>query len=834
MRSYRSYVFKVITGQRVTSLLILLAVIASTMMTTVIGQSVGVLSAMRQQQAIAIGGDRYVTLLQMDEEQTTVLENDPRLSFAGRSVTLGTAELNALLSLGLTEYQGNTAEIYPTFSVLKEGKLPENPMEIALPENVLRYLADGKQIGDHIHLELSKALRHGIEAESFDFAADFVLVGIMEDNYLNYTGGLVKGIVGEGSAGALLPEEYLYYNVDIRTAERKDFRETVEDLVGALQVHELDVLYNVPYLEALGIDPGADGGGTEVSGSAEGFSLLEAAGVMIGALFLLAAGLVVVNILKIDTARRIREYGVLRAIGAEEGQLYLLVFLQIALLCVPGIPAGLLAGALSAEGILKAATGLLSPEIFLVRDAAELGRLIEENSSGSWAYLAVSAGVTLWALLAAALPAARYAAKTSPVLAMEERKTRIRRRYRRVKDIRHFERYCAGLNLRRNTGRTALTVLSLVMSIAVFIVLQGSVSLFNTAGTVGEHMGDYSIINEQGGFSPQELLELSADGQVSSVAAFQFSLYDIDGDGCPVGIAFEGRLKPGETFQVIGMNKEYMEAGLSDCLSGEALEKLEAGEGCVVRNPLPLIFDGEEIPRTEIHAGENIVVAGEELSVLHTLDGYERYFSTGNNGFVNGVQVLVSESLYTGLTEKVNYSELLPSLEEGADREAFDKKMKALAGRVPGTTWLSYEDTDRQLAESFEQIRLLAWGIILFVGLIGLLNIVNTTYTNIHTRIAEIGIQRAVGMSVGSLYRVFLWESAYMGIAASLIGVAAGYLCLLLVDAGAEGAFRWIALPFLPAAEASLLSIGACLLAGFVPLQRMGRRSIVEAVESPE
>ena len=71
-----------------------------------------------------------------------------------------------------------------------------------------------------------------------------------------------------------------------------------------------------------------------------------------------------------------------------------------------------------------------------------------------------------------------------------------------------------------------------------------------------------------------------------------------------------------------------MEAGLSDCLSGEALEKLEAGEGCVVRNPLPLIFDGEEIPRTEIHAGENIVVAGEELSVLHTLDGYERYFST--------------------------------------------------------------------------------------------------------------------------------------------------------------------------------------------------------------
>lgn len=834
MRSYRSYAFKVITRQRVTSLLILLAVVLSTMMTAVIGQSVGVLSAMRQRQAIAIGGDRYVTLLQMDGEQAAILESDPRLSFVGRSVTLGTAELNASLSLGLTEYQGDAADIYPSFTRVKEGRLPGNPMEIALPGNVLRYLGAGGEIGDHISLELSRALRHGIETESFDFTADFELVGIMEDNYLNYTGGLVKGIVGEGTAERLLPEKYYYYNVDIRTADRKDFRETVEDLVETLQVHELDVLYNVPYLEALGIDPGTDEDGAEVNGSAEGFTLLAAAGVMIGALFLLAAGLVIVNILKIDTTRRIREYGVLRAIGAEEGQLYLLVLLQIALLCVPGIPAGLLAGSLSAEGILKAATGLLSPEIFLVRDAAELGRLIEENSSGNWAYLAASAGVTLSASLAAALPAARYAAKASPVLAMEGTKTRIRRRFRGGGDIRHFERYYAGLNLKRNPGRTALTVLSLVMSIAVFIALQGSVSLLDTAGAAAEHMGDYSIINEQEGFSPEELKMFEEDEQVSSVAAFQFSLYDIDEACRPVGIAFEGRLNPGETFQVIGMNEEYMEAGLSDCLSGEEFEKLKAGEGCVVRNPLPLIFDGEEIPRTEIRTGENIVVAGKELSVLHTLDGYERYFSTGNNGFVNGVQVLVNERLYTELTRKVNYSELLPSLEEGADRGSFDKKIEALAGRVPGATWLSYEDTDRQLAESFEQIRLLAWGIILFVGLIGLLNIINTVYTNIHTRIAEIGIQRAIGMSVGSLYRVFLWEGTYMGLAASLIGVAAGYLCLLLAEAGAEGTFRWITLPFLPAVEASLLSIGACLLASFVPLWRIGRMSIVEAVESPE
>ena len=46
-----------------------------------------------------------------------------------------------------------------------------------------------------------------------------------------------------------------------------------------------------------------------------------------------------------------------------------------------------------------------------------------------------------------------------------------------------------------------------------------------------------------------------------------------------------------------------------------------------------------------------------------------------------------------------------------------------------------------------DKAHMLAWGLILFIGLIGVLNIINTVYTNIHTRIAEIGTQRAVGMS---------------------------------------------------------------------------------------
>ena len=832
MRHYHTLARKELLAQRVTSMLIFLAIVLSTMMTAVIGQSMGVLSAMRQQQAIAIGGNRHANFVQMDRRQVEVLERDPRLSFVGTYVVLGSMKLDNTLILGLSEFQEDVSAVYPSNSAVKEGRLPEAPMELALPEDVLGYLGSSGKLGDTLTLTLSKGLRHGVVTNSYDFTAQFTLVGITESNYMSYAAGTINGIVGPGTAEALLPEEYFYYNVDIRVADKGTFQETLNDLIAALSVHELDTQYNVPYLDALGIRYDAEGDFT--GQSSEGFSMMLAAGLLVGTLLLLAAGLVIYNILKITVSRRMTQYGVLRAMGADKGQLYFLVTAQVLLICAVGIPIGLLLGTLSAKGILTAATGMLSPEIFLVRDAGELNRLIEENSGGKGMFLLASAAVTLVFALAAALPAARYAARVAPTVAMAGSRTKVRRRSRREKKIRSFEAFYAWLNLKRSRGRTAITVLSLVMSITVFITLQGAVGLLDTAGSgVAEHYGDYSITNEAAGFSLEEYQAMEADPRVAKLTAMQFTFYEQGTDSHPVGIAFSVPLQPAETFQVVGLNSAYWDRAFSS-LPPEILEKLKAGEGCMVRNPLPLVYEGQEIPRTTILAGDTITVAGQELTVLNTLDGYETYLSVGNNGFINGVQIVVNETLYAALTGKTAYNELLPTLAEGVDREEYDAAVEALAGRVPGTLWLSFEDTDRQLEESFAQTRFLAWGLILFVGLIGLLNIINTVYTNIHTRVTEIGMQRAIGMSTGSLFKVFLWEGAYYGMIAAVIGSIAGYICTIFVEAAISDEIRLVALPVLPMLEAAALAIAACLLATCIPLRRISRLSIVDSIETVE
>ena len=67
-----------------------------------------------------------------------------------------------------------------------------------------------------------------------------------------------------------------------------------------------------------------------------------------------------------------------------------------------------------------------------------------------------------------------------------------------------------------------VTVLSLVMSITVFVALQSYLDLLSTAGTISEHLGDYAVVNLYDGFVPEELARMEADVNVSAVAAQQF------------------------------------------------------------------------------------------------------------------------------------------------------------------------------------------------------------------------------------------------------------------------------------------------------------------------
>lgn len=401
MKSYLSLAWKELKAQRVTAILILIAVILSSLMTTVIGQSIGILQAMRVQQAERLNGSRYATFHQLTQQQAQVLHDDPRLTDVGDVLYLGSMGLGSSLKLSLREYHDDALAMYPSIGKIKEGRLPEAAEEVALPEDALQYLDKNAAVDDTIRLTLTVSTMDGLLPE-VEYTADFTLTGILESSYLGYSSGTVQGIVGKGSAEVLLPAAYRLISTDFKTQSKQDFQRIVRELAETLQVDAAFIQYNPVLLNALGIAYDADEGGDTDSG----FPFMAAACVIVGVLVLLAAGLVIYNILKISIAKRVQEYGTLRAIGAQRGQVYRLVSVQLLLLCSIGIPVGLLLGVLSAKGVLIAATGALNPDIFMANSAQELNSAISSAAEVKPVMLLASIAVTLAFAMLAAFPAA--------------------------------------------------------------------------------------------------------------------------------------------------------------------------------------------------------------------------------------------------------------------------------------------------------------------------------------------------------------------------------------------------------------------------------------------
>lgn len=813
MKNYQSFAWKELWTQKIMSVLILLAVILSSMMTTAIGQSIGTLNAMRKQQAAYLNGNRYATVHQLTNEEANSIMSDNRLDYAEKMINIGVSDIDdGQLRIILREYHGNALSAYESISQLESGNLPTKTGEIALPQDALSLLGFEDNIGDTIRLDLYVSLLQSTEAP-YQYSHDFTLTGILKPNYISYVSGSVSGIAGVGTAENLLPAKYLLYSVDIRTSDKNAFQSAMNSLQECMSDQSY-IQYNDILLSALGINYDNADNAEEDSG----FSLMTITVVMIGVLVLLAAGLVIYNILKIAAAKRVKEYGILRAMGAERGQIYSLVSLQLLILCGIGIPLGIILGILTANGITAGVTSFFSPEIFMANSQNEVAALVSSNGSSRVIPLIISAAVSLLFAFVAAMPAARWAANVSPTTSMSGQMIQVKRKKRKTKRIRNFEAFYARMNMKRNRGRTIITVLSLVMSITVFVALQSLSALIDTSVNVLQtHPGDYSIISDTVGFSQDDLEEIQEPYGVTSISILKYAVYGQDDSGYIEGLQTSFPLQPGECLQIIGVDEER----LKKLYAVEDIEPFVNGENCLIFNP-----SWDDAVSTTINQGETITVNNMPFLVYGNLDDP---IHLGNRPFWNGVQVVVYDTVFDQITGQHNYTEICPILSDDADIDTIETAIQSLCNKTNGQ-WFSYRNVDQQLRESYEQIRLLAWGLILFVGLIGLLNIINTVYTNIHTRTTEIGVQRALGMSTRSLYKTFLWEGAYYGLIATLIGGILGYICSLFINTAADNIVQAMVMPLITVAEAAIFSVLVCLLATSIPLRRISKTDIISAI----
>ena len=215
----------------------------------------------------------------------------------------------------------------------------------------------------------------------------------------------------------------------------------------------------------------------------------------------------------------------------------------------------------------------------------ELTVTVNANSGIKILPLVASVVITLLFAGIAAFPAARYASCVSPTVAMCGQSAKVKRR-RKVKKIRNFEAFYARLNLKRNRGRTFITILSMVMSITVFVALQSFSGLMDTSVTLKDsHLGDYSITNETSGISAASVGELRKNEMVDTLSTTMLTIYQHNETGT-LPIDTDISLQTWEVLHIVGFDNERLISEISTLSENDKADLLN-GTACLVKNPIP-------------------------------------------------------------------------------------------------------------------------------------------------------------------------------------------------------------------------------------------------------
>jgi putative ABC transport system permease protein len=98
----------------------------------------------------------------------------------------------------------------------------------------------------------------------------------------------------------------------------------------------------------------------------------------------------------------------------------------------------------------------------------------------------------------------------------------------------------------------------------------------------------------------------------------------------------------------------------------------------------------------------------------------------------------------------------------------------------------------------------------------------------------EIGILRAIGLTIRQLWGLVMLETGLMGLVSGLLAMPTGYaLALILIDVINRRSFGWtlqLALEAQPFLEALIIAVSAALLAGIYPARRLGRMAASDAI----
>lgn len=485
------------------------------------------------------------------------------------------------------------------------------------------------------------------------------------------------------------------------------------------------------------------------------------------------------NSFDISITEKIRQYGMLRSIGATKRQIKRNVFYEATILGLIGIPLGIILGCLATYILIIISN-------YYLTDVIQTGFKLELVFSTYAILVAIILGIIT--IYFSALKSATRASKVSEIDSIRN-SANLKISSKKIKSPKYIKKLfgIGGVisfkNLKRNKKKYRTTIISITVSTFVFIALYSFMELAFQNVNNELKVSDFNIslsTNAINDYSYSKFLKTVNLSGVEDYAILRNS-----------ELSFTGSHSSKEYLEYFGTKKENdAEEDITIFAIGQKqynkyIKSLGLNYDDI--KDKVILFDKQYI--TSYDKNNNKIIKN-----IRVYDFNKGDVITSTNKQLN-LEIGAISSIGPNLLKNLSNSYLIIS-DEMFDKIAktnnldiyykasnADKLQDELDSYLNGESYNinNQEENVRIMNNLFTLIAIFLYGFIIVISLIGITNIFNTITTNMELRKQEFAMLKSIGMTSKEFKRMIRLESLFMGIKSLLFGILIGIILSYLI-----------------------------------------------------
>ena len=692
---------------------------------------------------------------------------------------------------------------------LIKGRLPKNEKEILIPNHLKTNGRIDLKIGDEITLDVGKRINEEqaelnqynpfikeIKEEIVETTTKtYKIVGIIErpaTNIENYEAPgytfityldkeRINGYVDVyakfnkyGSKNYLnvaanvldLDEEIFVngYNHNFTEDEEKEYKEYTSELAKAK--YQYDINGYLIMLENNPLDENATGG--------LGYAVL-----IVCIIIVITSVFCIKNSFDISITEKTKQYGMLRSIGATKKQIKRNVYYEGTILGIIGIPLGIVLG-LIASYILIIVSNIFLKEMLNVNTGLKLVLSI------SWISILIAILLGIITIYLSALRSARKASIVSPINSIRN-SADIKIKSNKIKSPKVINKLfgiggeISYKNFKRNKKKYRTTVISIVVSVAVFIGLSYFISEAFNSVKLEIKTYDYNLALNVYDVEKEDIFMNTLNlNNIENYAIYKYNYLNLKNPKYNEDYIEQNNLDK----NYINKDAVINILSIGDYQYKKYLRELNLDYD-EYQNKAILVSNKIELKKSDEKTGKNKLIYvtqydyknGDILSLYNDyskkdLDikiGYITDKKPFGEEFVD-VYLLISDKMFNEIEREMkNFSIYYQSNNP-------DKLQDDIDEMLLGEDYFlnNINEQSKMMNNLFTLVAIFLYGFIIVISLIGITNIFNTITTNMNLRKQEFAMLKSIGMTSKEFKKMIRLESVFIGAKSLLFGIPIG------------------------------------------------------------